>query len=384
VIFLTLRFGGTRVKFNFWARAGRYRLTDITPKSERKPEHGRILVLGIGGAGNDVLNRLIEAGITRAECVGIDTDLQQLKLTTASQKVLIGRKFTRGLGTGSNSLVGRAAIEESKLLIENLLRNVEVVFIVASLGGGTGMSAAPIVAQIARRNGAVTVGVVTTPLKIEKKKVTHAALALNKIRNACDTVVVIDSNKFVKSASNLPINEAFKIADQVSANTIKGIVDSISTPSLVNLDFADFRAMVRNGGLAMVSIGESAATNRAEEAVRNAFKNPLLDVDYAGATGALVHISGDSNMEIEEAKRVGTFVTEMLGQGALVKFGARTSPSSDGFLKVTLVMTGVRSPKLMNGVEYIMPKLFDIESSYSEPEKQLQVDLSLDQIEKFE
>lgn len=359
-------------------------MTDMTPKSERNSEHGRILVLGIGGAGNNVLNRLIEAGTTRAECVGIDTDLQQLKMVTASQKILIGKKVTRGLGTGGNALIGRAAVQESKLLIEDLLRNVEVVFIAVSLGGGTGISAAPIVAQIARRNGAITVGVVTTPLEIEKKKVMYAVLALNEIRNACDTVVVIDSNKFVKSASNFPMNEIFKIVDQVSANTIKAILDSISTPSLVNLDFADFRAMVRNGGLAMVSVGESAATNRAEEAVRNAFKNPLLDVDYAEATGALVHISGDINMEIEEANLVGTFVMDMLGQGALVKWGARTSPRSDGFLRVTLVMTGVKSPNLMNGLEYIMSKLFDIESSYSEPEKQLQVDLSLDQIEKFE
>jgi cell division protein FtsZ len=161
-------------------------------------------------------------------------------------------------------------------------------------------------------------------------------------------------------------------------------VDSISAPGLINLDFADFKTMVRKGGIAMVSVGESDAPNRAEEAVRNAFKSPMLDVDYAGATGALVHISGDSHMKIEEANRVGSIVTEMLGHDAIVKWGARTSPSSDGFLKVTLVMTGVQSPKTLSGFGVFMPKLYDIESSYSESEKQLQIDLGLDQIESFE
>ena len=366
------------------ARAGRSRLTKAAPKSARESGHSQIVVLGIGGAGSDAVNRLMETGVAGAKCIAINTDQQHLSTVQASQKVLIGEKVTRGLGAGGNSSVGKAAIEESKQLIEDLLKDVEVVFIAAGLGGGTGTGAAPVVAELARRKGAVVVGVVTTPLRVEKERIVYAAFALNEMRRTCDTVVVIDSNKFMESVSNLPLNEVFKVADQVSANTIKGIVESISAPGLINLDFGDFKTMVQKGGVAMVSVGESDAPDRAEEAVRNAFKNPLLDVDYAGATGALVHISGDSHMKIEEANRVGSIVTEMLGHDAIVKWGAKTSPSSDGFLKVTLVMTGVRSPKILSGFGVLMPKLYDIESSYSEPEKQLQIDLGLDQIESFE
>jgi cell division protein FtsZ len=326
----------------------------------------------------------METGVSGAKCIAINTDSQQLNTAHAAQKVLIGEKVTRGLGAGGDPSVGRAAVEESRQSISDLLEGVEVVFIAAGLGGGTGTGAAPVVAEMARRKGAVAVGVVTTPLRVEKERIAYAAFALNEMHRACDTVVVIDSNKFAESISNLPINEVFKVADQVSANTIKGIVESISAPSLINLDFVDFKTMVQKGGVALVGMGESDAPNRAEEAVRNAFKSPLLDMDYAGATGALVHISGDSHMKIEEANRVGSIVTEMLGHDAIVKWGARASPSSDGFLKVTLVMTGVQSPKILSGFGVLMPKLYDIESSYSEPEKQLQIDLGLDQIEGFE
>jgi len=344
----------------------------------------RIVVLGIGGAGNNTVNRLMEAGITGAECIAINTDLQHLNAVLATQKVLIGEKTTRGLGAGGNPQVGKAAIEESKHLIDELLNNVDVAFIAAGLGGGTGTAAAPVVAEMARRKGAIVVGVVTTPFRIEKGRTEYAAFALNEMRRTCDTVVVIDNNKLMELVSHLPINEAFKVADQVLANMIQGIVETISAPSLINLDFADFRTIVRRGGVAVVGVGESDAPNRAEEAVRNALRSPLLDVDYAGATGALIHVCGDNQMTIEEANRVAEIVTEMMGQDALVIWGARANPRKDGFLKVTLVMTGVNSPKILGGLGTLMPKLYDIESSYSEPEKQLQVDLGLDQIENIE
>jgi len=365
-------------------RSGRSRWMRATPEGARQPERREIVVLGVGGAGNNTVNRLMETGLAGAKCIAVNTDSKQLNAVRATQKVLIGEKVARGLGAGGDPSVGRAAMEESKQVIEELLNGVDVAFIAVGLGGGTGTAAAPVVAEMARRKGAIAVGVVTTPLRVEKERIAHAALGLNAMLSACDTVVVIDNNKFLDLVPHLPINEAFKVADQVLANMITGIVETISAPSLINLDFADFRTMVRSGGVAVVSIGESDAPNRAEEAVRNALKNPLLDVDYAGATGALIHISGDNQMTIEEANRVGEIVTEMLGHDALVKWGARSSPSTDGFLKVTLMMTGIDSPKIWSGVGDIMPKLYDIESSYSEPEKQLQIDLGLDQIENFE
>jgi cell division protein FtsZ len=249
------------------------------------------------------------------------------------------------------------------------------------LGGGTGTGAAPVIAEIARRKGAITVGVVTTPFRIEKGRMEYAAKALTEMRRQCDTVVVIDNNKLMQLVPQLPINEAFRVADQVLANMIKGIAETISAPSLINLDFSDFKTIVKRGGVAVVGVGESDAPNRAEEAVRNALRSPLLDVDYMGATGALIHVTGDSQMTIEEANRVGEIVTEMMDNNALVIWGARVNPQQDGKLKVTLVMTGVNSPHVLSGFGTIAPQLFNLEP-YAEPEKPLNIELNLYQMEK--
>jgi cell division protein FtsZ len=387
-IFSAWRFGGERLMAKSPTETERSSWLRDVPEGvdacERKLGTCRIAVLGVGGAGNNTVNRLIEAGVTGAECIAINTDLRHLNAVKATKKVLIGEKVTHGLGAGGDPKVGRAAIEESKERIDQLLDDVDVAFVAAGLGGGTGTAAAPVLADMARHKGAIVVGFVTTPFRIEKGRIECAAVALNQMRRACDTVVVIDNNKLMELVPHHPLNEAFKVADQVLVNMIEGIVETITAPSLVNLDFADFRTIVRKGGVAVVGVGESDAPNRAEEAVRNALKSPLLDVDYAGATGALIHVCGDKQMTIEEANRVGEIVTEMMGQDALVIWGARSNPSTDGFLKVTLMMTGVNSPKILRGFGNIMPKLFDVESSYSEPESQLHIDLGLDQIENFE
>lgn len=342
----------------------------------------RIAVVGVGGAGNNTLTRLMEMGITGAECIAINTDAIHLRISKAHRKVLIGEKLTRGLGVGGDPKLGRAAIEESRKQIEELLSNADIVFITAGLGGGTGTGAAPVIAEIARRKGAITVGVVTTPFRIEKGRIEYAALALNEMRRHCDTVVVIDNNKLMQLVPQLPINEAFRVADQVLANMIKGIVETISAPSLINLDFADFKTIVKRGGVAVIGVGESDAPNRAEEAVKNALKSPLLDVDYAGATGALIHVTGDSQMTIEEANRVGEIVTEMMDRNALVIWGARVNPEENGKLRVTLVMTGVNSPHILSGFGTIAPQLFNLEP-YAEPEKPLNIELDLYQMENF-
>lgn len=349
----------------------------------QEPKQCRILVLGVGGAGNNTISRLMEMSVEGAECVAINTDVQHLNATNAAHKVLIGEKTTRGLGAGGNPEVGRAAIEESKEKLESLLAGTDIAFIATGLGGGTGTGAAPVVAEIARRSGAVVVGVVTMPFRIEKGRVECAIKGLNDMRRKCDTVVVIDNNKLLDFVPQLPLNEAFKVADQVLANMIKGVVETISAPSLINLDFADFKTIVGKGGVAVVGVGESDAPNRAEEAVQNALRNPLLDVDYAGATGALIHVSGDNQMTVEEANRVGEIVTEMMHNNSSVIWGARINPNLEGVLKVTLVMTGVNSPQLLSGFGIMEPQLFDIDPC-SEPEEPLPIDLGLDQIEDFE
>jgi cell division protein FtsZ len=346
----------------------------------RQPGYCRIVVVGVGGAGNNTVTRLMEAGITCAECIAINTDALHLNVSKANQKILIGEKLTKGLGVGGDPKLGKAAIEESKKRVEDMLSNVDIAFITAGLGGGTGTGAAPVVADMARRKGAITVGVVTTPFRIEKGRDVNAAIALSEMRRRCDTVVVIDNNKLMQLVPQLPISEAFRVADQVLANMIKGIVETISTPSLINLDFADFKTIVSRGGVAVVGVGESDAPNRAEEAVRNALRTPLLDVDYAGATGALVHVTGDNQMTIEEANRVGEIVTEMMDCSAMVIWGARVNPQQNGKLRVTLVMTGVNSPHILSGFGTIAPQLFNLEP-YAEPEKPLNLDIGLYQME---
>jgi len=347
----------------------------------RPPELCRMLVLGVGGAGNNTVTRLMEMGVAGAECIAVNTDALHLNVSRAHRKILIGEKLTKGLGVGGDPKLGRMAIEESRKRIEDLLTGVDIVFITAGLGGGTGTGAAPIIAEIAKKKGALTVGVVTTPFRIEKGRMEYAAYALTEMRRHCDTVVVIDNNKLMQLAPHLPINEAFRVADQVLANMIKGIVETISAPSLINLDFADFKTIVKRGGLAVIGVGESDAPNRAEEAVRNALRSPLLSVDYAGAKGALIHVSGDAQMTIEEANRVGEIVTEMMDDDALVIWGARVNPELDGKLKVTLVMTGVNSPYILSGFGAIAPQLFNLEP-YAEPEKSLNIKLNLYQLEQ--
>jgi cell division protein FtsZ len=321
-------------------------------------------------------------GVKGAECIAMNTDALHLRTSKVHRKILIGEKLTKGLGVGGDPKLGRAAIEESRKQVEDLLCNADVVFIAAGLGGGTGTGAAPVVAEIARRKGAITVGVVTTPFRIEKGRTEIAASALTEMRRQCDTVVVVNNNKLMQLVPQLPINEAFRVADQVLANMIKGIVETISAPSLINLDFADFRTIVKRGGVAVVGVGESDAPNRAEEAVRNALRSPLLDVDYAGATGALIHVTGDPQMTIEEANRVGEIVTEMMDCNALVIWGARVNPEQSGKLKVTLVMTGVNSPHVLSGFGTIASQLFNLEP-YAEPEKPLGLKLNLYQMENF-
>ena len=343
----------------------------------------RIAILGVGGAGNRIVGRLVDEGVTGAECIAVNTDLKDLNTVDTARKVLIGEKVTRGLSAGGNPEAGRAAAQESRALIESLVENVDIAFVVVGLGGGTGTGAAPVVAETARRKGAVVVGVVATPFRMEEYRAGFVTQALSAMRVACDTVVVVDNDKIMEAVPQLPVSQVCKLADQILANMIENIVETVSEPSLINLDIMDFKTIVREGGVATVGVGESDAPNRAEEAVRNALNTPLLNVDYASATGALIHVSGDPNMTVQEVDRVKEFVADSLGQSAKVVWGARIDPSNEGILKVTLVMTGVNSPYMHYGVGNMMTELYDLESSYSESAKPLHEDLGLDQIEDF-
>lgn len=369
-------------KVNHTETATAYAWHNVNAQQIPPADSCRLVVVGVGGAGNNTTSRLMDVGTSNVECIAINTDALHLNASKAHRKILIGEKLTRGLGVGGDPKLGRAAVEESRGRIEDLLSGASIVFVTAGLGGGTGTGAAPVVAEIARRSGALTVGVVTTPFRIERGRNEYASKALVEMRRQCDTLVIIDNNKLMQLVPQLPINEAFRMADQVLANMIKGIVETISTPSLINLDLADFKTIVKRGGVAIVGVGESDAPNRAEEAVRNALRSPLISVDYAGATGALIHVTGDDQMTIQEANRVGEIVTEMMDDHALVIWGARVNPEQEGKLKVTLVMTGVNSPQIVTGLGMIAPELFNLEP-YAEPERPLDVKLNLYQMENF-
>ncbi len=352
---------------------------ETIPEGVREPGLCRIIVIGVGGAGNNTVSRLMESGITNAECVAINTDMQHLKAIYAKHKILIGEKLTRGLGSGGDPEIGRAAIEESAEQVAKILEGVDIAFITAGMGGGTGTGASPLIAKMAREKGAIVIGVVTMPFKIERGRIVYAIKGLSEMRKECDTVIVIDNNKLMRLVPQLPINEAFKVGDNVLANMIAGITETISAPSLINLDFADFRTIIKKGGVAVAGVGQSDAPNRAEEAVQKALRMPLLDVDYTGAKGALIHVSGDEDMTIDEANRVGEIVTQMMSDDALVIWGARVNPSLSGALKVTLIMTGVRSKYLLSGYSSATQEVYDLDSVENAP-KPLKVDLSLYQL----
>lgn len=307
----------------------------------------RIVVIGCGGAGNNTVKRLMTIGVQGAECIAINTDKQHLAVTTAHRKLLIGEKITRGLGAGGYPHVGQAAAEESAQQLSELLRDADLVFIAAGMGGGTGTGSAPIVAEIAKRNDAIVVGVVTMPFSLERARIDKAKAGLARLQEFADTVVVIDNQKLMELVPDLPLEEAFGVADEVLAAMTKGITETIAMPSLINLDYADVRTIICNGGVALVGLGEAIGANRSEEAIKNALNSPLLEVEWKGATGALIHITGGPDMSLAEANGVGEMISNKMSTDANVIWGARVDPRLTGSIRVMLILTGVKSPQLL-------------------------------------
>jgi cell division protein FtsZ len=307
----------------------------------------RMIVVGCGGAGQNMVDWLYQKGVKGAEIVAINTDLQDLKLKNADKKILVGKETTRGLGAGGIPDRGREAARESAAEIKDALKGADMVFICAGMGGGTGTGVAPEVAKIAQDMGSIVIGVVTMPFGIERARIDKAEFGLQKLRGTCNTVVVIDNNRLVKIAGQLPVKQAFAVANELVSVMIKGIVEIISVPSLVNLDFADVKAIMSSGQVATVGIGTSDTNRRCEEAVDEALGNPLLDIDYSGATGALIHITGGEDMTLEEIDRAGQLVTESMHTDANVIWGARVDESHAKRVTVMTIMTGVKSAHIL-------------------------------------
>src|SRR3989338_2074814 len=262
-----------------------------------KRQKATIKIVGCGGGGNNTVNRISEVGIKGAETIAINTDAQDLLYTTADKKILIGREITKGMGAGANPKLGEEAAREQEQDIKKALEPADMVFITCGLGGGTGTGSAPVVAEVDRKMGALTVAIVTMPFAMEgHKRYENALFGLEKLESLTDTLIVIPNDKLLDLAPDLPLHTAFKVADEILTNSVKGIAEMITKAGLVNLDFADIRAVMRNGGVALIGVGESDSENRALEAVEKAIHNPLLDVDITGATGALINIIGSNDL----------------------------------------------------------------------------------------
>jgi cell division protein FtsZ len=318
-----------------------------TPMPQQEVGHANIKIVGCGGGGSNVTNWLFKKGIQGAQIIAMNTDKQHLDLVEADQKILIGRDLTRGLGCGGFPERGREAAKEQMGELKSMLRQTDMVFITAGMGGGTGTGCAPVVAQLAKEEKAIVIGAVTMPFEIERARIEKAEYGLQQLRDVCDTVIVIDNNRLVQIAGNLPIQQAFAVANELISTMIKGIVEIIAVPSLVNLDYADVKAIMSNGDVSVIGIGESDSSNRVEESVKRALSNPLLDVTYDGASGALIHVAGGDDLTLDEVNKVGDMITAALDEDANVIWGARISGDMKGKLRVMTIITGVNSPYII-------------------------------------
>jgi cell division protein FtsZ len=307
-----------------------------------------IKVIGCGGAGTNTISRCIASQITGAEFIAINTDAQHLLITESPNKVLIGRHLTKGLGAGSLPQIGEEAAKESEQDIRTAIGHVDMVFVTCGLGGGTGTGASPVVAQIAKEAGALTIGVVTLPFNVEGViRMENAEAGLKRLRDICDTVIVIPNDKLLDIVPNLSLNAAFKVADEVLMRSIKGITEMITMPGLVNLDFADLKTVMKRGGVAMIGLGEAEGENKAVNAVIEALNSPLLDVDVSEATGALVNVTGGEDMTIAEAERVVEEIYSRVDPNARIIWGTTIDKNLKRNIRAMLVITGVKSKQIL-------------------------------------
>ncbi len=332
-----------------------------------KNQKAKVKVVGIGGAGGNTINRISEIGIAGAETIAINTDAQDLLFTNADVKILIGKDLTKGLGAGSSPQIGEEAARETEHEIKMKLSGADIIFVTCGLGGGTGTGAAPVVAEIAKKCGALTVGVVTMPFEMEgQRRYENAIIGLEKLERIVDTLIVIPNDKLLELAPDLPLNTAFKIADELLTNSVKGIAELVTKPGLVNLDFADIKAVMAKGGVAMIGVGESDSENRAIESVQKAINNPLLDVDISGASGALINVCGGPDMTLDEARSVVEEVSKKLDEDAKLIWGAQISEDMQNVIRTLLIVVGVHSPQIFGSRK--------IENEKIDPKRELGID----------
>ena len=306
-----------------------------------------IKVIGCGGSGTNTIQRMTEEGIFGAELYALNTDAQHLLFSKVENKLLIGKKTTRGLGAGSIPRLGEEAARENEADIQAMVENADMVFVTCGLGGGTGTGAAPVVAQAAQEAGALTIGVVTLPFSAEGAiRRENAEIGLELLRENSDTLIVIPNDKLLAVVPRLPLNEAFRVADEVLMRSVKGLTELITKPGLINLDFADVRTVMKDGGMAMIGFGESDGQNKAIESVRKAVSSPLLEVDVSDAKAALVNVIGGEDMTVEEAEGALQEVYRMMNPEARIIWGVQISSEMKNMIRTLLIVTGVKSDQI--------------------------------------
>ncbi|MBD3158573.1 MAG: cell division protein FtsZ [Candidatus Lokiarchaeota archaeon] len=328
----------------------------------------RILVVGVGGAGNNAVTRLMEVGVEGAETMAVNTDAQDLYFSNSHHKLLLGKETCGGLGAGNDPDLGEAAAVETYDVIEEVVGG-DLVFITAGMGGGTGTGAAPHIAKAAKENGALTVAIVCLPFEVEgRTRKKNAQRGLNGLMEHVDTLIAIPNEKLLEIAPDLSLPEAFMVADEILVRAVKGIAELISRPGLVNLDFADVRTTMKNGGVSIIALGEGEGEDRAEEAVFNALRNPLIDVSIENARNILINVSGSTDLQLQEAKHVVELITEQVNPDAEVIYGALIQPELENKLRVTVIASGVKSPWIINSrSEPVTPLAEDLKDELDLP-----------------
>jgi cell division protein FtsZ len=307
-----------------------------------------IKIVGCGGGGCNTINRLVETGVMGAELYALNTDAQHLLTIAAPNKILLGRRTTRGLGAGALPQVGEEATREAEEEIRTALVGGDIVFVTCGLGGGTGTGSASVVAGIAKESGALTIAICTTPFRAEGMvRMENAEYGMDRLREIADTVIVIPNDKLLELVPRLSLNAAFKVADEILMRSIKGITEIITKPGLVNLDFNDLKTIMKGGGVAMIGLGEAESDNRAIEAVSEALSSPLLEVDISDATGALVNVTGGNDMTVSEAEAVAEEVHSRISANARIIWGATIDPTIENRIRVMIVVTGVKSKQIL-------------------------------------
>ena len=306
----------------------------------------KITILGVGGGGSNIVSWLKKDAVS-ARTIALNSDAQHLMVTKADDKVLLGYKTTGGLGCGGFPEQGQRAIEESATEVERVIGDSALVFVATTLGGGTGTGASPLVAKIAKEYGALTLGIVTIPFNVEGTRIDKAKEGLQRLAEECDSVIVVDNNRLRKVAGNLPLRDAFGVANEHIGSFIKGITEAISQPGHMNLDFADMRAIMKDGGVCAIGFGEGSGDSKVEDAVEQALDSQLLDIgDIRKTKGALIHIEGGEDMTLDDVNRAGELVMEKISPSARVIWGAMVDRDLKGMIRATIVLAGVESPFL--------------------------------------